>query len=372
MLKPTTIARLRSLASGPGVIASVDGQYGSTGKGVINGIMGTHLSNLTDIVVTNAGPNSGHTSYFNGKKIVLKQLPTFGVTAHLQEREWEKSGLLSQPPHIRLSAGAVINPDLFAHEINEYELTTDISVHQNAAIVNEDDLTEDDANVTNIASTGQGVGPAIIRKMERASRSTWSQNVSLENGWSGMFSNIWPGRRSYIPMDIRKAKIYLEVSQGFSLGINSGFYPHVTSRECTVSQAMADAQLPPNFHKHTIMSVRTYPIRVGNTENSSGPCYPDQQEISWDTINQKPEYTTVTNRVRRVFTWSKKQYIDALLANDPDVIFVNFCNYLAPGVLNMFLIDNIIAPYTKVLNRAPIMILLGFGPKPEDVEEWGL
>ena len=360
MLKSETVARLRTLATKPGVITSVDGQYGSTGKGVINGAMGQILSNTVNMVVTNAGPNSGHTNYFGNQKIVLKQLPTFGVTAHLTERNWEEVGMRQQPPHIRLSAGAVINPSILKTEMDEYQLTKiDVSVHRNAALIDAFLIDQDQKNVSSIASTGQGVGPALLRKTCRYPDAVWGQPTAF------------PGKQDYKPWDIRKCKIYMEVSQGYSLGINSGFYPHVTSRECTVSQAMADAQLPPNLHNHTIMSVRTFPIRVGNTDNTSGPYYPDQTEITWDEIGVEPEFTTVTGRQRRVFTWSAQQYVDALLANDPDVIFLNFCNYLPGSQVNQFVIDNVMTPYVKVLNRSPIAVILGFGPKYEDLEEWG-
>ena len=50
-------------------------------------------------VITSAGPNSGHTSYFGDQKIVLKQLPTFAVPpAHLRE--------LASVPVTYFSAGA--------------------------------------------------------------------------------------------------------------------------------------------------------------------------------------------------------------------------------------------------------------------------
>ncbi len=38
--------------------------------------------------------------------------------------------------------------------------------------------------------------------------------------------------------------------------------------------------------------------------------------------------TTVTKRVRRIFTFSQEQYRQAATINRPDLIFLNFCNYL--------------------------------------------
>ena len=74
----------------------------------------------------------------------------------------------------------------------------------------------------------------------------------------------------------------VEGSQGYSLGISSGFYPHCTSRDCTPSRVVADASLPMSWVRHVYGSCRVHPIRVGNTaEGSSGGWYKDQKEITW-------------------------------------------------------------------------------------------
>src|SRR5690554_3156172 len=87
----------------PGAYVSVDGQFGSTGKGVINGLLAELFPTRVDVVVSNAGPNSGHTAYLEGEKIVLKQLPTFGVVARrVAPRLGESEGVFSGNPHIYL------------------------------------------------------------------------------------------------------------------------------------------------------------------------------------------------------------------------------------------------------------------------------
>jgi adenylosuccinate synthase len=42
----------------------------------------------------------------------------------------------------------------------------------------------------------------------------------------------------------------------------------------------------------------------------------------------KPELTTVTKKVRRVFTWSWDQFTQSVIACQPSEVFLNFCNYL--------------------------------------------
>ena len=337
-----------------GAYVSVDGQFGSTGKGVINGALAETFGDSVDAVTSNAGPNSGHTSYSFGEKIVLKQLPTFGVTAHR---------MYATPPRIYLNAGAIIRPAVLDNEVAKHDVF--IWVNPRAAIITDDIIAADKANVSNIASTGQGVGPALQAKLARhPSAIVWAYLDQFKAR-----SNL---RFVSYPLLPNNEKIFIEVSQGFSLGLNHRFYPNVTTRECTVSQALADAVLPPTSLRKTVMTVRAHPIRVGDTENSSGPYYVDQDEISWSDIGVQPETTTVTGRVRRVFTWSDQQFAEALRANDPNVIFVNFLNYIGgpdSGKVNTFL-QQVWNVYVDTLNREPDAILAGFGPTSSDIYTW--
>jgi len=324
-----------------GAVSLVDGQYGSTGKGVIAAALSEVYSGEVEYNITNAGPNSGHTFYtMDGRKIVLKQLPTFAVASHLNNMA---------TPIIALTAGAIIDHMCLHEEVDYIGEYGHIDVHPHSVIIDKLDVSVDQINVSGMASTGKGIGPAMIRKLERK-----STNI----GTGGKT----PGSMWHVPHNKR---IFMEVSQGFSLGINSGFYPHVTTRECTVSQGFSDAGLPPSMFRGSILSLRTFPIRVGSTENSSGPCYDDQHEISFEDIGQQPEFTTVTKRLRRIFTWSRQQFKDAVKANDPGVLFVNFMNYLPKEEHDKFL-DNLIRDFVSVSDRNP-KILLGFGPTSDDI-----
>jgi adenylosuccinate synthase len=328
----------------------VDGQFGSTGKGALASYLALrafedgYISEFAG-VITNAGPNSGHTSYFGQNKIVLKQLPTFAVHAHL----------MGKTIPVYLSAGAVIDPVALRAEASKYP-GLPIFVHPNAAIVTQDDRdVESQGSIHDIASTMSGTGAAQVRKIwrrpeaiARMSLGPMPHNVALQ------IHNIKPNKSSY----------FVEVAQGFSLGINSEFYPHVTSRECTVMQAIADARIAPRWVKMTYMCIRTFPIRVGNLdEHSSGDWYDDQYEVSWEEIGVEPERTTVTNRIRRVATFSTNQFWDAVRVNDPDVVAINFMNYLTPEHQEM-LIANIIDVRSSVDKR--FEILVSHGPKATD------
>lgn len=328
----------------------VDGQFGSTGKGLLAAWVATKYGTSFDLAVTNSGPNSGHTSYIGDRKIVLKQLPTLPVIHKYLKREIIP---------IYLSAGAVINLDILNAEVEEHGVKAFVSAR--AALVTEADKeAEGSGSIAQVAGTRQGVGHAIARKVMRdplaivgrVAPEHWHPNIKVVE-WEP---------------DYRGAVVWFEVAQGFSLGLNSHFYPKVTSRECTVMQAAADARFPAQHVRSCSLVIRTFPIRVSNFEgHSSGDCYSDQHETTWEAIGVEPELTTVTKRERRVFTFSMVQYEEAIYANQPDLIFVNFMNYL-PKDKRLDFARNLQDHAKSVLNRSP-NFRWGYGPKPGDVYE---
>jgi adenylosuccinate synthase len=335
------------LLNEPGAYFVVDGQFGSTGKGVIAAALGREFGNRANVVTNNAGPNSGHTHYDrDDNKVVLKQLPSFSASAE----EWW--GLFTKQITY-LNAGAVISPDRLADDADATGIMPIVDPH--AAIIRPESVQSDEQTVRSVASTGQGVGPALAAKLSR-NREAVMESLPTSPKWHVDRFPIMPNDR-----------VFVEVSQGYSLGINSGFYPYCTSRECSVQQAMSDARIPVSMFRRCILSVRTYPIRVGNTEGSSGPCYDDQHEISWDDIGVEPERTTVTGRVRRVFTWSDRQFQEAVRHNDADIIFVNFLNYL-PEERRQPFIDHLMDVYKSTMGFYPVRVIGGFGPKFSDLK----
>ena len=299
-----------------GVHCVVDGQFGSTGKGALSAWLAEVASGDDGIwanfggAIYSGGPNSGHTFYFGDEKHVLKQLPTFSVYLTLKH--------MCVPAY--LSAGAVIDRGILKQEAEKYP-DLPIFVHPNAAIITEDDKRmEETGTIAEVAGTRSGTGAALARKIQREpgaiaknSLGNIAKNVVVQN------HRLKPEHRPY----------FMEIAQGFSLGVNSQFYPKVTSRECTVMQGLADARIPPRHLARTYMAIRTFPIRVGNVDgHSSGDWYEDQREVSWDQLGVEPELTTVTQRIRRVAEFSMYQFYDACHANDPDWIFISHLDYL--------------------------------------------
>jgi adenylosuccinate synthase len=334
-----------------GVHVIVDGQYGSTGKGAFAAYAARKGGMNLDVVVANAGPNSGHTFYGpNDEKVVLKQLPTLAVATQMFHQR-------SVP--IFLSAGAAIDPDILNKEASEYAGLVFLS-RWAALIRPEDKDAEKRGSVGAVAGTRQGVGIAIARKILRepdavvgAYKGPWAGNIRLIQDTPN-----WA--------DVR---VGVEVSQGFSLGLNSHFYPKVTSRECTVMQGLADARIPAQRVTSVGMTIRTFPIRVGNVDgHSSGDYYQDQEETSWEELNLKPELTTVTQRIRRVFTFSKMQYADALLTNMPSTVCINFMDYLKTDEAKYKFAYEMQEFTYEVLKYRPEM-LYGNGPYTTDISD---
>jgi hypothetical protein len=132
----------------------------------------------------------------------------------------------------------------------------------------------------------------------------------------------------------------------------------------------------------TVMgTARVYPIRVGSTPNGySGDCYRDQKEITWDYLGVEPEYTTVTKRERRVFTFSEVQIREAIYANGVDQVFLNFCNYNPREAVRVAkVINQIGSDYYKYRGFSPwegelpqFVRYFGFGPQAEDILEFSV
>lgn len=336
----------RELFKLKGVHCVVDGQFGSTGKGALaawlaeqNCRQGPHFAGA----IYSGGPNSGHTCYFGDKKIVLKQLPTFSVYA-------SHHGAIIP---IYLSAGAVIDREILRKEAEAYPQIP-IYVHPNAAIVTDEDReAERTGPIAEVAGTRSGTGEALVRKIRR------QPEAIAKNSLGNLGKNVVIQHHRLKPEEM---PYFMEVSQGFSLGINSEFYPKVTSRECTVMQGLADARIAPRHLARTYMAIRTYPIRVGNVDgHSSGDWYDDQEETTWGALGKEPEITTVTQRIRRIATFSMIQFYEAFHANHPDFVFLSHLDYMG-GFDQAMLLENFCSTGFE------FDLIVSRGPKVEDVE----
>ena len=339
----------------------VGGQFGSEAKGSAVAWLTSQLiesGRMFDIVTAGNGSQSGHTSIHAGKKRVLFHLPTASAIAN-------EYGVY---PTVYLNAGAVINPVVLEQELKDNPLPDGLFIHPEAAVITDECLEEEgksDSSTTKIASTRKGVGAALARKILRKGK------VAREDAFLKQFIRKLDLNGSML----NGRSVLVEIPQGVSLSLNqSGFYPYTTSRDCTPSAALSDAGIHPSFFGQSMVVMRTYPIRVGAIKEGgvelgqSGGCYADQYETSWEELGVEAEITTVTKRVRRVFTWSNKQLLETFSICRPDVLVLTFCNYLkAQHQLDE--IKDAVLNVSKVLRMPPPKIYYEWGPTTDDIGE---
>lgn len=329
----------------------MDGAWGSCGKGLIAGKLAKDRK--PDIVVCNFGPNAGHTYIDKDTKIMTQQLPT---------------GIIHPDAKILIGPGAIIDPAILLAEMEKFSIHEDrLIIHPHAAIVTVEDKRIEAETMGAIGSTKKGVGSAVCRKISRTD--TGLPNIAKDCHDLRPFTSY---RYSDILRDADLVQI--ESAQGFELSLNHGTqYPQVTSRDITPEVILNDVGIPRRFLDEVIVALRTYPIRVGheycgegNIIGHSGPVYGNQKELQWGDIPLAgEERTTVTNKVRRVFTWSWNQFHRAMFYIGPCSVFINFLNYLPEDKRGRFeweLGMECVKAYSKVKWK-------GYGPAYEDITE---
>lgn len=292
------------------IVIIVGGQFGSEGKGKIT----SHLCRNYnfDMAVRCGGPNSGHTITFDNKQIVLRQIP---------------AGVANPNTKLYLAAGCLIDLSILFNEINMFDLSSDrLKIDNNAAIIDKNyvnDEIESDLR-DRIGSTCSGTGFTV------ANRALRKKNVKLAKDILELKPYI-----TSVSNEINKAyskgeKIIIEGTQGFGLSLyHSPYYPYATSRDTTASGFISEVGISPLIVSEIIMVIRTFPIRVGG---NSGPLY---NEIDWEIVqkesgypNKIQEFTSVTNRLRRVGRFDIDLVKKALLINKATSLALMGLDYL--------------------------------------------
>lgn len=350
----------------------VDLQFGSTGKGLIAGYLSQRRK--YDLVVSANMPNAGHTFVdFEDRKWVNKVLP---------------SGVYSQElEYVCVGPAAVFDPDRLVMEIDElYERVgpqVQVIIHENAAILWPRHKIDEMA-LNQISSTMQGSMEAHIDRMRRdpAFNNTVKNNpdalahYSIKDGQT--LRAMVVSQQQWMAIMMKSRNILVEGAQGYSLGMSAGFYPYCTSRDCHTNRILADCGVPNVGPTIVVGSARVHPIRVGNTAGgTSGPCYSDQEELEWSDLGVVPETTTVTGRIRRVFTFSVIQIREAMMMNGVTEVFLNFCNYdPATAIAIAKQINSLGNELHNVqginsYGEPRLVRYFGFGPRSEDILELG-
>lgn len=302
----------------------VDLQWGSCGKGKFSAYLAReykvrHLSGSNR-------PNAGHTVVAGDKRFVAKVLPSAAVLQAWENQSldvWLSPGSCFLPERLQEERAATGHPTLYIHEL--------------AQILTQDDILGEKLSVGAISSTQQGSGYSLVRKIMRHSRD-FARNLRQQ---TAVLSSLDFGRmvRTHVV-----ASTWLhECAQGWALSLDHGHsYPYVTSRNCGVAAALDQMAVPPNLVGEVYGIFRPYPIRVGSLPGqTSGGTFPDSAEVSWHDVAHKAgmpsdeaerlaarEFTTVTGRQRRVFSFSEIGLLDAIRANGVTSLILNFAQYI--------------------------------------------
>lgn len=292
------------------VTVVVGAQYGSEGKGNIV----EKIASDYDVHVRVGAQNAGHTIRFRGREFKMQQIPC---------------GWINFDATLVLGRGALINPGLFTQEMDllrreDPDIDSRVKIDEKAGVL-DDCFHEQEGGVNGemhrrIGSTGEGVGPARMARIARdPSKFRLARDV--------------PEFRKYLHSDtpnlIRTSSALLEGTQGFGLSLIHGEWPYCTSNDCTAMQLAADCGISANLIYEVILVARTYPIRVAG---NSGPL---KGELTWEELSKKigrpvEERTTVTKKVRRIGTWDKDLFFDAVRINGATSIALTFLDYLFP------------------------------------------
>ena len=364
----------------PRAYVVIDGQWGSTGKGLLAGKLA--LDRYPDVVVCNFGPNAGHTFVgADGRKVMTQQLPTGFISPGLA--------------YLLIGPGAIVDPDILAAELDAFPEARDhLRIHEYAAVVEPEDRAAEKEALVHVGSTRKGTAAAAARKAARPPRPPSSitgepgdpsARVAREHEFLSQFCI---SAREYDRVIAETGLIQVESAQGVELSLDRGyFYPHCTGRNVTPERVLDDCAVPHRFLDETCLVLRTFPIRVGNEYDAngvkigdSGPVYPDMREMTWDELSERVgvqllERTTVTKKVRRIFTFSHVQLRHALWVVGRAHVFLNFCNYLDPGASARSRFYNSVL--TEFLHDLRVTLdagnsdlrWLGFGPSYSDVQE---
>lgn len=301
----------------------VGGQYGSEGKGAI----ASCIANEYDVHVRVGSPNAGHTIYWEGKKHVMQSIPC---------------GWINPNAFIVIGRGATINMKQFSKElihILQYypDFLSRLVIDPEAGIL--DEKFHEQEGGTNgemhrrIGSTGEGVGPCRVARMNRdPEQFRQFKDVAEEYGLSRCMMENTPAFLA--AMQDCGRNVLIEGTQGSGLSLYHSYWPYCTSVDTNAAGIMAEVGLAPGRITDVLMVCRTYPIRVAG---NSGPM---KYEISWDELSKRahtpitPEKTTVTKKTRRIAEWDDDLFRQSCLLNCPSEIALTFVDYIDPDLYN--------------------------------------
>lgn len=294
-------------------------QWGDEGKGKVVDV----LTPAYDIVARfQGGPNAGHTLEFDGKKYVLRSIP---------------SGIFQKGQINIIGNGVVLDPILFKDEAEALEasgipLKQILKLSKKVHLILPTHRLLDAANekakgANKIGTTGKGIGPTYTDKISRNGlrlgdvfhdfdakyKAARDRHVAILKtmGESPVFDELeakWLEGIEYMKgfeiidseYEINNAlkndkKVLCEGAQGTLLDVDFGSYPFVTSSNTICSGACSGLGVAPNKIGEVFGIFKAYCTRVG-----SGPFPTELFDETGKTIRDLGhEYGAVTGRERR-------------------------------------------------------------------------
>jgi adenylosuccinate synthase len=287
----------------------VGGSYGSEGKGNLC----FYLAPEYDVLVRVGGPNAGHVVPVDPP--YTHQLLPSGTMAN------ESARLVIGP-------GAVLSVERLLQEINDCNINRDrLIVDKQAMIVSEEDRRAETELVKAIGSTGQGAGQATARRiLGRTGSVRLARDTPKLQPFLGCALDV------LVDAYREGSRVLLEGTQGTGLSLYHGHYPWVTSRDTTVSGALAEAGISPRRVRRVVMVCRAYPIRVG------GPSGWMSGELEWEEIARRSglaiqdlrerEKGSVSGTQRRVGEFDWELLRRAAELNGATDVALTFADYL--------------------------------------------
>lgn len=297
-------------------------QWGDEGKGKIVDWL---TEKAAAVVRFQGGHNAGHTLVINGKKTVLRLLP---------------SGMMHPGVLCLIGNGVVVSPEALLKEIKELEaigvdVRSRLKISEACPLILPYHIAIDQARELKkgedkIGTTGRGIGPCYEDKVARRAlriqdlfnpelfakklaENVEYYNFQLANYYNAPtvdFDKILAETMEYAkeitPMvsDVSRkifnlnkegSKIIFEGAQGTLLDIDLGTYPFVTSSNCSSGGAAIGAGVSPRMLDYILGIAKAYTTRVG-----SGP-FPTElhDDVGMGLANRGNEFGSVTGRARR-------------------------------------------------------------------------
>ena len=337
----------------------VGGQYGSEGKGAI----ARHVADRYQVHVRVGSPNAGHTFWWAGEKHVMQSVPCGWINPHAK---------------IVIGRGALLNHTMLMREVVHVmryypDFLDRLFIDAEAGVLDER-FHEQEGGVDGemhrrIGSTGEGVGPARIARLERdPDRFRLFEDVAEEWGLSHCCVEDTP--QMIAQWQDGGDDVLIEGTQGSGLSLLHSHWPYCTSIDTNAAGIISEVGVAPSRLTDVLMVCRTFPIRVAG---NSGPM---EGETTWEEISRRVghpvlERTTVTNKVRRVAEWDDDMFERSRLLNAPTSIALTFCDYVDPAVYGRREVEEVLtAPVRRFMEEHGLVSSVRFlGTGPDSVAE---